>query len=99
MAAYFPPPAAEIASAERLPIAIPRLPLPQPKKPNVRLISRNETEIIHSLVNKALENAPEIRLKDGRRFRGWILIHYGDSATVFTSEGKHVVSIAPESRK
>jgi len=99
--AYFPPPVIELASAEKLPIAPARLPVPDQKRHFVRPVREKEPEVVQRLVkNVIMLYAPEFKLKDGSKIRGFLLGHHGDSARIYVGESKpKVVPLAPEEKK
>ena len=92
--AYFAPPVVDVATAEKLPITVTRLPVPSQKQHIIRMVAEKEPEIVQNLMKNVMKSAPEIRLKDGSKVRGFILDQYGDAATIFTAEGKRKVAIA-----
>ncbi|HUU70204.1 MAG TPA: TFIIB-type zinc ribbon-containing protein [Planctomycetota bacterium] len=98
--AYFPPPVIDLASAERLPVVVARLPVPEQKRHNIRPVQEKESEIVHKLVKTIMLYAPEYRLKDGSKIRGFLLSQHGDSAIIYTGESRpRVVPLATDEKK
>ena len=90
--AYFPPSVIDVATAEKLPINVARLPVPSQKKHNIRMVAEKEAQIVDALMKDALKAAPEIRLKDGTKVHGFIL-HPGSPAIIYTEQGKRTVAL------
>jgi len=98
--AYFPPPVIELASAERLPIVVARLPVPEQKQHYIRPVREKEQEIVQKLVKNVMLYAPEFRLKDGSKIRGFLISRHGDSVTIYTGESRpRVVPLATDEKK